>query len=306
MTTVGYGDYFPTSAVGRFLVAYPAMIVGVGVLGYLAATVADAVIETASKRRRGLLEMDMKDHIVICNMPGAARVRHVVEELRLAVARRDCKVVLVTDGIEQLPPELEQLNIEFVRGDPVLGEVLERANVQAASGVFVLASDPTNPVCDKISFAVCAVLDGIRRERKAKFRIVAEVIETAAQSMFASANVDSLIASEGINDALLAQEFVHPGLHDVFQELISASHGAEFYIYDTTLDGVSVIDLQKAMIENAEEMQLIGVIQDGKHLLNPPRDYKIKQGARIVVLANDYGDFAGVENGLKKGVASEA
>ena len=33
MTTVGYGDYYAQTAAGRFLVSYPAMLAGIGLVG---------------------------------------------------------------------------------------------------------------------------------------------------------------------------------------------------------------------------------------------------------------------------------
>ncbi|MCB9932240.1 MAG: NAD-binding protein [Planctomycetes bacterium] len=300
MTTVGYGDFFPKSVVGRFLVGYPAMVIGVGVMGYLAATVADRVLTRASRRRRGLLRVTESGHIVICGYPGEARTAHLVKEVRAALDQPDAAVTLVTDHINELPPALERANVEFVRGDPIRVDVLKRAGVERASGVFVLASDPTNPVCDKVTFAVCAVLDDLRREEKLKFRLVAEVLEGHARSMFKSAHVDSIVAPEGINDALLAQEFVHPGLHDIFQELITAE-GAEFYIYPTSLEGVTVSKLQRAMLDGKADMQLIGLIEDGRHRLNPPADFLIRKGMRVVVMANNYGDFAAVERAVGGG-----
>jgi voltage-gated potassium channel len=35
MTTVGYGDFYARTMPGRFLVSYPCMLVGIGMIGYL-------------------------------------------------------------------------------------------------------------------------------------------------------------------------------------------------------------------------------------------------------------------------------
>ena len=82
MTTVGYGDYYAQTSVGRFLVSYPAMLVGIGLVGYLAGTVAETVIHRLSKRRKGLLAVKMRDHFVICNCPTTGKVLQLVDELR--------------------------------------------------------------------------------------------------------------------------------------------------------------------------------------------------------------------------------
>ncbi|MBW2736804.1 MAG: two pore domain potassium channel family protein [Deltaproteobacteria bacterium] len=45
MTTVGYGDYFPATTGGRYLIGIPTMVFGISVLGYLLSTVASYLIE---------------------------------------------------------------------------------------------------------------------------------------------------------------------------------------------------------------------------------------------------------------------
>ncbi len=53
MTTVGYGDYYPRTLAGRWLVGAPTMLVGIGTMGYLITVVASQLIE-----RRGEREFD--------------------------------------------------------------------------------------------------------------------------------------------------------------------------------------------------------------------------------------------------------
>ena len=54
MTTVGYGDFYPQTFVGRYFIAYPCFLVGSGLLAFLVGVVADAIFKKISRRRRGL------------------------------------------------------------------------------------------------------------------------------------------------------------------------------------------------------------------------------------------------------------
>ncbi|HXP28396.1 MAG TPA: potassium channel family protein [Solirubrobacteraceae bacterium] len=53
VTTVGYGDHVPTNAVGR-IVAAVIMLVGIGFLSVITATITSAFIESARKRIEGV------------------------------------------------------------------------------------------------------------------------------------------------------------------------------------------------------------------------------------------------------------
>ena len=59
MTTVGYGDYFPQTFIGRFFIAYPCFFLGIGVIGYLLGSLAESFIILTAKRRKGQLHIRM-------------------------------------------------------------------------------------------------------------------------------------------------------------------------------------------------------------------------------------------------------
>ena len=65
MTTVGYGDYFPETTGGRYFIGIPAMIFGIGFLGFIISEVAARIIESNSRRLRGMVQVKSKDHIII-------------------------------------------------------------------------------------------------------------------------------------------------------------------------------------------------------------------------------------------------
>ena len=306
MTTVGYGDYYAQTAVGRFLVSYPSMIVGIGLVAYLAGTVAEAVINRLSKRRKGILAMDMQDHIVICNCPNTSKVLQFVGELRQHSDHANREVVLVSDRFEELPDELEQQSIHYVRGDATQEDVLARACVLKAAGVFVFAIDPSHPRSDAATLAIGLTLETLSREKGVELRVIVQLVSKKNERMMHRAGVDGIVFDEGVSDCLMAQEFVNPGVHAVVQQVISNRRGSQFYIHDTTLGGRRVKELQLAVLSHPTNIQLIGIINDEKIELNPDKNRVIQEGDRLIVLADEPQDFPALQASLGELSQSEA
>ncbi len=300
MTTVGYGDYFAQTAAGRFLVSYPAMLFGIGLVAYLAGTVAESVIDRLGKRRRGLLAVEMQDHFVICNCPNAAKVIQFVSELRQHAdcARRD--IVLVGDQYEELPIELEQLHFRYVRGNPTQEDVLARACAMQSAGVFVFALDPSNPDSDTATLAIGLTLETLSREAGIDLRVIVQLASKKNEKMMRRAGVDGIVFDEGVSDCLMAQEFSNPGVHAIVQEVIASGRGSQFYIHDTTLDGQQIKELQLAVIHHPTNMQLIGIINGDKIELNPDKNRVIQAGDRLIVLADEPEDFPALQASLTR------
>jgi voltage-gated potassium channel len=304
MTTVGYGDHYAKTAVGRFLVSYPAMIVGIGLVAYLAGTVAEAVINRLSQRRKGLLAVDMQDHFVICNCPSTEKVLQFVAELRYHSEHTSREVVLVSERFEELPAELARLDIRYVRGNPTQEDVLARACALASVGVFVFAIDPTDPGSDAATLAIGLTLSTLGREQNADVRVIVQLASKKNERMMRRAGVDGIVFDEGVSDSLMAQEFVNPGVHAVVQEVISNRRGSQFYIHETTLAGRRIKDLQLAVIEHSTNMQLIGIINGDKIELNPDKNRTIQKGDRLIVLADEAKDFPALQASLGEMVQS--
>ncbi len=65
-TTVGYGDISPASPGGR-IAGVVLMLVGIGFLGVLTATIAGVFIENKLLEARGMKSAAVKDHFILCN-----------------------------------------------------------------------------------------------------------------------------------------------------------------------------------------------------------------------------------------------
>jgi voltage-gated potassium channel len=295
MTTVGYGDFYPQTWIGRYLVAYPCFLLGIGLIGYLLGTIADAVMESISRKKKGLGKMRTKNHLVICHCPSTAKILQIAAEFR-ASATDAADVVVVSDRLDELPPAFQSNDIAFVKGSPSREDVLIRAAVPAAAGVIVLSEDSQDPDSDAQGFAVASTVRHLCGASGP--RLIVEVARRDNLPMMARIGADGLIPIEGFCESLLVQELMNPGLREVFDELVSYHRGAEFYITDHKLPVRLFTDYQIAALKFAADIQIVGRVSKGRAQLPPPKGEALQPDDRLVVIASDKQDFINFQNQL--------
>ncbi len=299
MTTVGYGDYYPQTFTGRFLIAYPCFMVGIGLLGYLLASVTETVLQRVSLKRKGAMKLSQKNHIIICNFPSLDKILQILDELQANASYADKKVALVTNEIDELPPALVKRGVLFVKGMPTSEDTLYQANVTECEGVFVLAAASGDPSSDAQTYAIGSIIELIEQETNTPIKTIVELVSSRNLRMMERAQTDGIILSDGINERMIVQEFFHPGIHKTIDQLITSRKGSQFYLHETTLRGHRFIDIQIATLQHPVNMQLVGIIKNERHILNPPKDTVVEEGDRLIILADKAEDFLSVEKDIQ-------
>jgi Trk K+ transport system NAD-binding subunit len=135
-STVGYGDFFPTT-LGGHLVGVYVIIGGIATLTIIFTRIATAIENAKGQRMKGRIDLDMSDHLVILGHT-AGRTERLVQELT-----GDGTGPIALCAWEDVPqhPMPEQPGVGFVRGDLADEAVLRRAGLHRAARVLVDARD---------------------------------------------------------------------------------------------------------------------------------------------------------------------
>lgn len=261
IATVGYGDFFPKTPGGRFLVGWPIMVVGIGLLGYALSLVAAALITSKTREMRGMSSFNLNDHLVIFNFPGLAKILRVLEELYLDSSfDQHRQIVLIDEHLEELPPELQKRGVHFVRGNPARDETLTRASIDRASHAIVLCRTPGDPISDNLNVAITLAIEG----RCRAVDTVVECADPASEELLRKAGSDRVVCTARFDSLFLSQELLNPGVQDVIADLFSARGGQQIYF--------TPVSKAETFRELSERCRKMGHLALG---LNTPRGVKL-------------------------------
>lgn len=192
MTTIGYGDFFPKTNAGRYLVGVPLMFFGIGLLGYLLSMVAAALIAARTREIQGMSSFRFENHLVIFNFPGLAKVEHVLDELfNDSAFGKQTEIVLVDADLEELPPELAARHVHFVRGNPTRDDTLTRANIDKAKNAVILSKKAGDPDSDNLNVTITLAIEA----RDKDVNSVVECVNASAEELLRKAGADSIVCT---------------------------------------------------------------------------------------------------------------
>lgn len=279
MTTVGYGDLFPTTFGGRYLIAVPTMLFGISILGYLLSMVAAFLIEERNRELKGMADIKLSEHLLLIHFPSVERLVEVADQFRSDAKTAGKHLVLIDPDLEELPQELVERGVRFVRGNPVLEETLRMASAQTASQAIILAKEPHERRTDNTSLAVTLTLEHIWPD----LHTVAECVDPANVRLLERCGCDSVVCMDELASQLLVQEALDPGVKALVHEITSNTYGQEFYVVPPP--GATWKACREALY--AVNALPLGLRRDGRVLINPASDEVVGPGDMAVCISED-------------------
>jgi len=280
VTTVGYGDISPATLGGRF-VGIALMMLGIGFLGVLTATIASVLIENKLMENRGMKGVRVKGHFVICGWN--FRGRDIVAELRADEKTRDVPIVVIAELTEK---PLDDSNLDFLRGE-VQPNILEMANLKDAQTVIQLSDDQL----DARVRDARTILDTLTiKTLYPDVYVCVELIEAGNIEHCRRAKADEIIVVGELSTNLLVQAALDHGITHMITELISNRYGSELYKVElpSSLIGLTFFEVMCKLKKN-HGILCVAVENKETHKLiaNPDADYRLRAEDELVVIATN-------------------
>ncbi len=271
--TVGYGDFFPESALGHVVGGY-VIVGGIVALTILFTELASHIQTVKGKRMKGVVDLDIADHIVILGYH-AGRTERIVAEL-LAENRTGQLVLCAWEDLAEHPMP-EEDRVLFVRGDLAAVGVLKRACVDRAATVVIDARD------DNEALALAVAVDHLHPE----VHIVAALrdLNRSAHLRYVSPRVQCV---QWHMPNLLTEEALDPGITEVYADLMSSGGGGNTYSVrlPQALSGQEFGACQQRFGRDFGAT-VIAVRQDGAMKVSPAWDAPLREGAVLYYLAGE-------------------
>jgi len=280
LATVGYGDIAPTTLGGR-LVAIVDMIVGIGVLASLSATLASILVSKKIRKDLGMSSYKFEDHVILCEWNYRARV--ILKELRLDPQTQEMPVVLIAN-IERKP--IDDENLFFIKGQ-VSDETLNRSNLSKAKTVIILGDDSLD---DTVRDAKVVLSTLTVESINPNTYTIVELVDEANIQNCKRAKADEIIVSSELSSMLISQAVLHHGITKVISDLLSFQYGNHLYKLPIphSKSGCSFIDVFIDMKQTYQS--IIVAVQkgsEGEVISNPPTDYQLEDNDFLIVIASE-------------------
>lgn len=233
-TTTGYGDITPTTVFGKAL-NLAVMSLSLVFMAILTATIASRFVERRLLEGKGMKELNLKDHVILCGWN--INADKIIESIFSDPAERRHEqsvkdLILINDLPEEEITEIlyrfKRYKIKYVRGDFTHESVLQRAGIKTARMLVILADGSIKSGFERADErALLAALAA--RSLNPGLKIASEIVMPDNVSHLKRAGVDPIILYGAHHDFLLSRAVTAPGITSTVQNLLNPAYGSVFY-----------------------------------------------------------------------------
>ncbi|CAH0526303.1 hypothetical protein VHP8226_01733 [Vibrio hippocampi] len=272
-STVGYGDYSPTTSMGRWVVAILVIPGGLTLFASLLGRIAGTGLEYWRSGQLGKRRVKVDKHILILGWNGQRTV-HLIRMLQHEETGRRPIVLCCRSDIENpLPGE-----IGFVRVNSYTdGREMEKANIESADCILI-----DNPEDD---ITLSAALYCYSKNPNAHLLVY---FKDEALSDLLHQHCPNSECIPAVGAEMLAKAAVDPGSSVLHQELLSSTRGMTQYSTYYPQDSAETTMAVLFMAMKKHHAATLIAVDSGQGIeLNPDLDRVITGGTKVFYIADE-------------------
>lgn len=277
ISTIGYGEIFPLSTMGRIFTMV-LIVIGVGFVMFMFSKITEAVVGGELRALYGRLNMkkkvlELSDHYIIC---GFGRIGRVICHL----LKEADKPFVVIENNPEVIQELADLNYLFLDGEASSDDTLLEAGVERAKGLISVVSTDADNVYITLSAR------GLNND----LYIMARSSGTdGGETKLLRAGANRVISPYYIGACRMAQQILRPTVTD-FIDLTVHSGDLGLRMEELTVsDHGSVLNttVKDSNIRRDYNLIVVAIKRDqGEMLFNPNPNSMILKNDTLIVLGD--------------------
>ena len=288
VTTVGFGDITPVTALGRIVAAF-VMIMGMFTLALFAGIVGSTLLHSIVMLREDSFRMTSHtNHVVVCGYSPSARF--LLDALLEEVNSNEQEIVVFAPGErpDDLPAEFT-----WISGDPTRESELDKVRLAYACTALILG-DRSGPLqsADASTILVVFTMRSYMKKQASTGRrhtplyIVAEVLDPENCGHMRTSGADEVVETSRLGASLMAHAaFVHGSGTVMSRVAMAGAHSLS--LQPNPMDASMPWSELRESLQSKHSIMLIGYrpTPDSEMVLNPGDDVVIDPGEELAYLA---------------------
>ncbi|MBD8070510.1 potassium channel family protein [Bacillus sp. PS06] len=273
-STIGFGDYVPTSIIGRS-VAILLILIGTGFVTTYFVTLSTAAVTNQNAFLEGKTPYQGNNHVIIIGWN--ARVKEVIHQLKIINPLMD--IILIDETLEKNPSPSNHFH--FIRGNPKSDEILTKARANEASTILITSDQSM----DEDQADMCSVLTllAVKGINPTIYSII-EILTFDQVKNAERAGADEIIQTNKLSSYVMINSLVSHGMSDALLNMLDQLKGTKLKYLEITFDLVGMTFRECSHHLLREKKLLIGIKRGTNTMVNPDPSVIIEKQDELLVI----------------------